>query len=76
MRVVIHYPRNTTWVGPALIEAGAVHDKIGRRDIAMGLWDRARNMINPDDDPVLMARLEKLIAGDAHEESPAAPPTE
>ncbi len=76
MRVVIHFPRNTTWVGPALIEAGAVHDKIGRRDIAMGLWDRARNMINPDDDPALMARLEKLIAGDAHEESPANPPTE
>lgn len=74
MRVVIHFPRNTTWVVPSLIEAGAVHDKIGRRDIAMGLWDRAKNIMNPDDDPELTARLEKLIAGDAPAEPPTVPP--
>jgi hypothetical protein len=73
MRVVIYFPRNTTLLGPCLIEAGAVHVRIGRHDLAEKLWDRARNYIDADSDPDMAGRLEKLIEGGSQPEPATAP---
>lgn len=69
MRVAIYFPRSL-YKGASLLEAGAVHDKIGRRDIAMQLWQKARVEIDPESEPQLVARLEKLMGADV------APPQE
>ena len=62
MRVVIHAPKSV-YVGPCLMEAGLVHQKIGRLDIAQRLYDKAALLIDSDADPDMAQRLAKLQAG-------------
>lgn len=61
MRVVTYFPRSAV-AGPAWLEAGYVHQKIGRPDIAARLYERARPLIHADEDPVYHARLMKLTS--------------
>ncbi len=69
MRVVIYFPRSATYVGPALMEAGYVHQKIGRPDKARQLYERAERAIDPETEPRLAERLGRLIAAlDQHDE--------
>ncbi len=61
MRVVTYFPRSAV-AGPAWLEAGYVHQMIGRPDIAARLYQRARPLIHEDEDPLYHARLMKLIS--------------
>ncbi len=56
MRVLVYFPRSAV-VGPAMVEAGYVHEKIGRTDIATKLYDRAGPLINQREDPLYFQRL-------------------
>ena len=56
MRVLVYFPRSAV-AGPATLEAGYVHEKIGRADIAQRLYDRAGPLIDPREDPVYFQRL-------------------
>jgi hypothetical protein len=60
MRVAIVYPRSP-WAGHCQMEAGYIHDKIGRKDLVDALYRRARLYIEPEDDPHLDARLNELF---------------
>lgn len=60
MRVAVHFPKSTH-LGPALLEAGYVHLKIGRPDIAAKLFERARVLID-EDDPAYFERMNKVLA--------------
>jgi len=60
MRVIAYFP-NSRYVGPALVEIGYVHAKIGRTDKARDLYNRARNYIGEEDNPDYHARLMKLL---------------
>lgn len=60
MRVVTYFPRSAV-TGPAWLEAGYVHQQIGRPDLAAALYERARPLIHEDEDPLYHARLMKLI---------------
>ena len=62
MRVVFYRPKATTYVGASLMEAGYVHHKIGRDDLARGLFDRARLSIRAKEQPELTERLNSLSA--------------
>lgn len=66
MRVCIYFPKSP-WVGQSLLEAGVVHMKINRPDIARKLFKNASGHITEDEDPKAFARLEALIkqVGDA-----------
>lgn len=68
MRVAIYYPRSL-YKGAALMEAGAVHDKIGKRDVAMQLWQKARVEIDPETETTLVQRLDKLMGVGGSEDS-------
>ena len=59
MRVVIYYPKSTSYVGACLLEAGYVHLKIARADIAATLFGHAGSYIG-ESEPELSARLETL----------------
>jgi len=59
MRTVIYFPRSP-YVGPALIEAGYVHAKIGRPDIASKLYDEALPLIDEETNPGLAQRLDEF----------------
>jgi tetratricopeptide (TPR) repeat protein len=59
MRVVTYFLRSAV-AGPAWLEAGYVHQRIGRPDIAARLYQRARPLITEGEDPVYYARLMKL----------------
>jgi len=59
MRTVIYFPQSP-YHGPALMEAGYVHVKIGRPDIAAELYEEARPRIDPENNPTLARRLEQL----------------
>jgi hypothetical protein len=61
MRVIIHAPKSV-YVGPSLMEAGLVHQKIGRLDTAQRLYDKAALLIDADADPDMAQRLAKLQA--------------
>jgi len=61
MRVLVYFPRSAV-AGPAMLEAGYVHQRIGRLDIAQRLYARARPLIDEQEDPVTYRRLVKLIA--------------
>ncbi len=61
MRVIAYFP-NSQYVGPALVEVGYVHARIGRPDLARKLYDRARIQIDEEQDPAYHQRLMKLIA--------------
>lgn len=62
MRVVTYYPRSAV-SGPAWLEAGYVHHKIGRTDIADKLYRRAQPLIHEDEDPAYFARMNELMTG-------------
>ncbi len=62
MRVVVYYPRSAV-AGPATLEAGYVHQLIGRTDIAKRLYARARPLIDEQEDPKYYKRMNKLLAG-------------
>ena len=59
MRVVIHFPRSQV-VGPAMVEAGYVHQKIGRPDQAGELFDGAEGELDAETDAAYLQRLETL----------------
>jgi hypothetical protein len=59
MRVVVYYPRSSV-AGPAWLEAGYVHQVLGRTDIAARLYRRAQSLIHEDEDPACFVRLSKL----------------
>jgi tetratricopeptide (TPR) repeat protein len=61
MRVVTYFPRSAV-AGPAWLEAGYVHQLIGRGDIAARLYERARPLIHPEEDPAYYQRLSRLSA--------------
>lgn len=63
MRVVVHFGERTRLLGPALVEAGYVHQKIGREDLAQKLFEKARLQIDEADEPAYFARLQKLSNG-------------
>lgn len=63
MRVVIYFSKSS-FAGPSLMEAAYAHEKTGQPEIAMRLYQKARLMIDPDSEPELNERLEKLIGGD------------
>lgn len=67
MRVIIYRPRSVKVVGAALMEAGYVHQKIGRVDLARKLFDRAKLYIEEGDQSELARRLMALIAAVADE---------
>jgi tetratricopeptide (TPR) repeat protein len=53
MAVEIYFGhRAGTFVGPSLVEAGYVHEKINRSDKATELYDQARQLLDESDDPV------------------------
>ena len=58
MRVAIYF-RNSPYVIPSLMEAGAVHLKIKRPDLARPLLEQVDGNIDPDD-KVMKDRFEKL----------------
>ena len=62
MRVVTYFPRSAV-AGPAWLEAGYVHEKIGRDDIALKLYRRAQPLIDEKEDPACYRRLTELLAG-------------
>jgi tetratricopeptide (TPR) repeat protein len=62
MRVVIHFPASR-YKGPALVEAGYVHQKIGREDIARRLYQNADLALgDPEEEPAYFERLQLLNA--------------
>ncbi|MEM7681585.1 MAG: hypothetical protein AAF288_06495 [Planctomycetota bacterium] len=63
MRLAIHYgPSGEPLVGPALVEAGYVHDRIGRLDLAAALYQEASQRIDAQRDPAYAQRLAVLRA--------------
>ncbi len=61
MRVVVYFPRSAV-AGPATLEAGYVHELIARPDIARRLYEKARPLIDQQEDPAYYQRLNKRIA--------------
>ena len=61
MRVAIYF-RKSRYTGAALIEAGVVHQALGRPDLALKLWDKAQVEIDPEKDPAMAQRLATLRA--------------
>lgn len=59
MGVVTNFP-TSSYAGPSMIEAGAVHMAIGRPDIARDLLDRASGLIDEEEEPGYATRLEEL----------------
>ena len=62
MRVVTYYPRSAV-AGPAWLEAGYVHQKIERTDLAAKLYRRAQPLIHEDEDPAYFMRMNELMTG-------------
>ena len=60
MRVVVHFP-SSRYAGPALLEAGRVHQKIGRLDLAASLYNRAGLAFDAQEEPELAVRLDVLL---------------
>ena len=60
MSVLAYFPQSE-YAGPSLVEAGLVHQKIGRPDTAQKLYDKATIFVNAEDDPRYAARLQQLI---------------
>jgi len=60
MRVLVYFPRSAV-AGPATVEAGYVHERIGRADIAARLYERARPLIDQREDPAYFQRLMQRI---------------
>ena len=64
MRVAIYF-RTSRYTGPALVEAGLVHEQIGRHELALKLWRKAQVEIDPDTDPLMAERLAAMLGGAA-----------
>ena len=62
MRLAIYF-RKSSYMGPALVEAGVVHERIGRHELAMKLWRKAQVEIDPETDPAVAQRLEIMLGG-------------
>lgn len=60
MRVIVYFPRSGL-VGPAQVEAGYVHAKIGDEQQARKLYDRAQLRVLEEDEPAYHQRLIELI---------------
>ena len=60
MRVAIHFSKSS-YTGPALVEAGVVHERIGRHELAMKLWRKAQIEVDPETDPAVAKRLETML---------------
>jgi tetratricopeptide (TPR) repeat protein len=67
MRVVVHFGRGSTAANPiyaaSAVEAGYVHQQIGRTDTAAQLFQQAALRIDPEGDPNYFPRLEQLRGG-------------
>ncbi len=61
MSVVAYFP-GSGFAGPSLVEAGMVHSKIGRSDIAKQLFKKAELAVDAEDEPRYAARIEQLLA--------------
>jgi tetratricopeptide (TPR) repeat protein len=59
MRVQVYFPRSAV-LGPATLEAGYVHQVIGRPDIAQRLYEKAQPLIDQGEDPACHRRLTEL----------------
>ncbi|MEX0776906.1 MAG: hypothetical protein WD042_14470 [Phycisphaeraceae bacterium] len=73
MRVVVHFGPRGSYVGPAMLGAGIVHQQIGRTDTALTLYNDAANLIDPEDTGLINQVQElkrSIIAG----EEPATTP--
>jgi hypothetical protein len=68
MRSIIYFPKSR-YKGPAMIEAGLVHQKIGQLKIATELWRKARIEIDSETEPQLIARLDQLQGVNQEEQS-------
>ncbi len=62
MRVVIYNSRGV-YAGPAYIEAGHVHDLLGKPQLAKQLYDQAINYIDEETEPELYKRLDLFKTG-------------
>ena len=60
-RVIIYFP-NSDLAGPALLELGYVHEKIGQPDKAHELYQRAAVGIDPEYDPAYHQRMTQIMA--------------
>jgi len=58
-RVLAYFPQSA-FAGPSLVEAGVIHSKIGRRDIAQKLYQKATEMIDAEIEPRYAIRLDQL----------------
>ena len=58
-RVLAYFPQSA-FAGPSLVEAGVIHSKIGRRDIAQKLYQKATEMIDAEVEPRYAMRLDQL----------------
>lgn len=62
MRAAIYFSSNSTYRGPALVETGYIHYKIGRLRVAQRLLEQARPLIDDETDPSYAERLETTLA--------------
>ncbi len=58
-RVSVYYTGGT-YSGPATLELGYVHHKLGRYDLAERFYDRAKEALDKDSEPELVNRLNQL----------------
>lgn len=68
MRSIIYFSKSR-YKGPAMIEAGLIHQKIDRPKIAAELWRKARIEIDAEEEPELIQRLDELQGVDADDQS-------
>ena len=60
MSVVAYFP-GSSFAGPSLVEAGIVHSKIGRSDIAKTLYEKAEMVVDAEDEPRYAAKIKQLL---------------
>lgn len=58
-RVMAYFPQSG-FAGPSLVEAGLIHSKIGRRDTAEKLYQKAAERIDAEVEPRYAVRLDQL----------------
>ncbi len=66
MRVLVYFPQSAV-AGPAKLEAGYVHQLIGRPDIAARLYEEAGPLIDAEEDPAYYQRLHELTGALSHD---------
>lgn len=60
IRVIVYFPRSRV-ASAASLEAGYVHAKVGRHDLARKLYGEAQTGIDDEEDPALARRLADLL---------------